>query len=400
MNNYHKIGVFFMIILTIMMLAGCGKDDALAVSNAAISVATQKTAIGTLAIDGTYIGTVSSENSANVIAQVSGVVEAVNVSVGESVTAGALLCQLDDSAVQHSLASSEAGYESAVAGYNTATAHYAPDDTDSSLENKVRLARQNTENMQALFQDGAVSQAQLDGAIDTQIEAEAALKSAKAGIETAQAAMQSAQAGVDSARYQISLYQLTAPISGVIDSINATVNNLMPSGTVAMTITDPDSRSVVFYVSDKVRAHLAEGNAVAVQYNGSEYMGTVSEVGMAVDMAAGLFRVKAFLQGAADLPNGATVELTTVTETAKDQILVPYDALYFENGAAYVYVVEDSKAVKRDVTVTLYDATTAAIQTGLTVDEVVITSWSSTLKDGVAVSADASQALEESDVMQ
>jgi RND family efflux transporter MFP subunit len=400
MYNYHKTGMLIIIVLAIGMLAGCGKDDALTVSNTSIAVATQTAEKGMLSINGSFIGTVSSENRANVIAQVSGVVESVNVSVGDPVEAGELLCQIDDSAVQHNIESAQAGYESAVAGYETATANYSPSNDASSLENKVRLARQNADNMRQLFQEGAVSQAQLDNAIDGQIEAEAALKTAQAGIDTAQAAMQSAEAGVNAARYQVSLYQLTAPISGIVDAVNATEHNLLPSGTVALMISDPDSRSVVFYVSDQVKAQMTEGNAVTVRYNGTEYQGTVHEVGKAIDMTTGLFGIKAVLQGASDLPIGVTVELTTVTQIAEDQILVPYDALYFENGKAYVYVVEDSKAVKRDVTVALYDAVTAAIQDGLTVGETVITSWSSTLKDGVAVSTDSSQALEESDMMQ
>ena len=80
------------------------------------------------------------------------------------------------------------------------------------------------------------------------------------------------------------------------------------------------------------------------------------------------------------------MELTTTAYSQSNAILVPSDALYFESGdSSYVYVVENGTAVRRNVTVGLYDNETTAITGGLDVGEEVITTWSAGLRDGVPV---------------
>jgi RND family efflux transporter MFP subunit len=401
MKMYPKMKIILVAFFVATAIAGCSGNDALAVSDATITVETQRATVGTLALESQYIGTIASENEAQVIAQVSGVVEAVHVKVGDRVKVGTLLCQMDDTTAQYTLESSKAGYESAVAGYGSATA-YGSDSSQgiSSLTSKVRLAQQNADNMAVLFQTGAISQAQLDSAQDSLLEAQAALKAANAGVDTAEAALQSAQTGVAAANYQTQLYQVTAPIDGVIDTVNVVANNMFAGGNIAFAISDPNSRTVIFYVSDQVWAQLTVGRAVIVNYNEKTYQGAVSEIGTAVDPATGLFKVKALLSNADDLPNGAIAAINMVTHTTDTALLVPYEALYFENNKAFVYIDKEGTAKKCFVTVESYNSETAAVKEGLIEGDAVITSWSSALKDGVAVRSNTSQALEENDVSQ
>ena len=66
-------------------------------------------------------------------------------------------------------------------------------------------------------------------------------------------------------------------------------------------------------------------------------------------------------------------------------ILIPSDAMFFENGVAYVYVVQDGKAVRTDVAIGLYTADEIAVTDGLLPGDEVITTWSASLRDGVDV---------------
>lgn len=104
-----------------------------------------------------------------------------------------------------------------------------------------------------------------------------------------------------------------------------------------------------------------------------------------VDAATGLFQIKALIDGAQDLPDGLSVSVTTVSSVARDAIVVPNDVLYFDNGTAYVYLVQNNQAVRTEVEVALYTQESAAVTGGLTDGDVVITSWSSTLKDGTPI---------------
>ena len=95
--------------------------------------------------------------------------------------------------------------------------------------------------------------------------------------------------------------------------------------------------------------------------------------------------MKAVIDGAQDLPDGLSVELTTTAHRTAGAVLVPSDAMFFEDGVAYVYVVQDGKAVRTDVTIGLYTADQIAVTAGLTPGNEVITTWSSSLRDGVDV---------------
>ena len=77
---------------------------------------------------------------------------------------------------------------------------------------------------------------------------------------------------------------------------------------------------------------------------------------------------------------------TTDTYNEKNALIIPYDALYFESEQAYLYIVEDGKAKKVEVTTGLFDESNAVITDGISKDDMVITTWSAQLRDGVKVS--------------
>ena len=66
-------------------------------------------------------------------------------------------------------------------------------------------------------------------------------------------------------------------------------------------------------------------------------------------------------------------------------LLVPYDAVYYDDNQAYVFCAVDGVAERRDVTVGLYSDDTAAITSGLFALDQVIVSWSPRLREGAAV---------------
>lgn len=98
------------------------------------------------------------------------------------------------------------------------------------LEEQLRLAQDNYEDTKHLFEMGAASQAEVDQANQALLSAQAGVEAARAGLSSAQAGIQSAQVGVNSAQYQLSLYNMTAPISGVVEAVNLTLNNFASSG--------------------------------------------------------------------------------------------------------------------------------------------------------------------------
>ena len=360
----------------------------------------------------------STKATAQVITLVSGTADEIAVSVGDSVQAGDLLCRIDDESARLALQNARAAYQTALSGVGTAEAavrgaesqyqsaleSYGGEPWDetrslSVLEEQVRLARENYDNMTAMLEIGATSQVEVDQAHSAMRQAEAglaaaqsALNAAQSGVEQANSAAQQAQSGaaqaqvgVESAEYQLTLYHLTAPISGIVESINVTENNFTGSGTPAFVISNGRNKTVTFYITDQVRQNMALGQVVTVSLGERAYTGAITEVSGVVDAQTGQFNVKAIINEAQDLPDGLAVELRTTAYFENGAVIIPNDAVYYDNGAAYVFVAEDGMARRRDVTVSLYTAESAAVTNGLRKGDQVIVSWSADLRDGSVI---------------
>lgn len=195
-----------------------------------------------------------------------------------------------------------------------------------------------------------------------------------------------AQLGVDSAQLALSYYTVTSPISGVVTSRSVDVNGIAGSGSPAFTIANENSMTVTFQVGEAVKSTLGIGDEIIVERNGAEYTGHITEVGVAVNMQTGLFQVKANVDADGDtLPSGVSVKITADTYKQNGSVVIPYDAVYYDNDGAYVYLCVDGKAAKTYVTTGIFNDTDIVIIDGIEAGDTVITSWSARLLDGVEV---------------
>ena len=197
------------------------------------------------------------------------------------------------------------------------------------------------------------------------------------------AQLQAASVGVDSAKMQLDFYTVKAPISGVVEAANVKKEDMAAAGNPAYIISNKDSMTVTFNVTEKAKNTMNAGDHVTVERNGETFDGTITEIGTMAGQQTKLFQVKATIPGAGDkLPNGVSVKVSATTEKEDGSTLVPFDALYFSGGDAYVYCVVDNKLVRTSVTVGLMDDDHAVIEDGLDADSLVVSNWSSKLRNG------------------
>lgn len=228
-------------------------------------------------------------------------------------------------------------------------------------------------------------------ALEDNIDAAEDAKDAAGGTDAYDAQIKAAQTGVESAQYQKDLYTVTAPIDGVIESVNVTANEISAQGYPAFTISDKEAMEVSFYVPEEVRDYLRPGDQIHVETPSGDVKGRISLIGTAVDPQKGLFKVTAEITTVTDksLLSNTSVSLSLVTNSVKDQILIPFDAVYYDNDQAYVFVAEKGtegdRAVRRDVTAGAYNNEMIAILDGLSDGDQVITTWGAGLKDGAPI---------------
>ncbi len=215
---------------------------------------------------------------------------------------------------------------------------------------------------------------------------------------TYSAQLSQANVALESAQYQLDMYTIKAPISGQIESISVEKDAMTSAGNPAYVISNKDSMTVTFYVSEKVKDALTVGDAIEVERDDESFAGTITEVGTMAGAQTKLFEVKAMVIGAGDkLPSGVSVKVHATTQREQSGLVIPYDAVYFSAGDAYVYCVEDGKLVKTSITVGLMNDDEVSVEDGLNAESQVVTTWSSKLRDGAeVVIAGAKDAADES----
>lgn len=210
-----------------------------------------------------------------------------------------------------------------------------------------------------------------------------ALEDTKEQLNTS---LELAELGVESAKLMLSYYQVTTPISGKVIAKNVEVNSMATSANYAYVVADQDTMVVTFQVSESIMNTLQKDQKIKVERNGVEFDGVITEVGNAVNMQTGLFQIKADVHvNGAQLPSGVSVKITSDTYTADNQIVIPYDAVYYDTQGSYVYVAQGGHAVKTYVTTGIFNDSSMEITGGISVGDTVITSWSPRLLDGVEV---------------
>lgn len=212
------------------------------------------------------------------------------------------------------------------------------------------------------------------------------------------AQLAAASLGIESAQTQLSYYTIKAPISGVIEAISVKENAMASAGYTAYTISNKDNMVVTFNVTEAAAKKLQVGDPIEAERDDKCYQGTITEVGVMASAQTKLFTVKASLGRTEDLSTGVSVKVRAESQKSSDVLKVPYDALYFRNGKAYVYCAEDGKAVMTEVTTGLINDTEAEILSGIDSNSMVITTWSSQLKDGVNVTVKGEETTETEEI--
>ncbi len=299
---------------------------------------------GDLSLTTGLTGTVEAADVVYVYAKASGDVTDVLVKAGDQVEQGQVLMEIDTEQVEA-----------------------AKNSLDSA---KVKLDEANStlSRMQILYNGGDLSNQ----------EYEQYLNSAK----TAQLSYESAKLNYDK---QVEYSTITAPLAGRIESCDVDVYDRISQQSQLCVISGEGQNRITFYVTQRMMQNLQVGDALEVSKNGVTLEGAISEISSMVDSDTGLFKVKAEVAGSDEIAIGSTVKISLVTERAEGAMLVPVDAIYYSGGEGYVYVDEDGVAKMAKVEVGLYDDDYAEILSGLTYEDVVVSTWSSNLYEGAKI---------------
>ena len=297
-----------------LLATGCGKpaaDDPKAVA-AAQGLPVTLVPADTREVERTIVvsGPVSAWEEMQLGVEVSGVrVTRLNVDVGQSVTAGQVLLELDARTLDSELAQAGAALNEAEAG--------------------AALAQANLRRSEALVRDKLVSAASVD-------ELRAARSQAIARQATARAMRDTAQLRRDFAT-------LRAPDSGVISKRLVQPGQVVAAGTPLLHLIRDNRLEWRAELADSELARVQVGDIVSITQAGTRIDGRVRAVSPGVDAVTRTGTLYADLPDPGPLRAGSYVE-GRITIGAAPGITVPVAAIVQRDGNSYVFTVEGKTA--------------------------------------------------------
>jgi len=179
-------------------------------------------------------------------------------------------------------------------------------------------------------------------------------------------------------------YTIVAPLDGVVLRRDGEIGEIAEVGQILFRVGVPKPLQVVAEVNEEDIPRVALGHTVLFRtdaFPDRRLEGMVREITPMGDVAAKTYRIKVALPDDTPLKPGMSVEANIVTREKPNALLIPADAL---QGNA-VFVLDDGRAHKRDVTVGIRGTRTVEILGGLADGERVASPAATELKDGARV---------------
>jgi len=328
-----------------------------------------RTSTGT--VERTFTGVAKAGAETTLSFRVAGTLVQLAASVGDRVTQGALIAEIDPADYTLLVKEAEAGLRQAEA-------------QASNAEADLRRVR-------GLYETNAASRDDYDAAI--------------AGAESARAQVEALTQRLEMARRQVEYTRLVAPTDGAIAEVRVELNENVGAGQPIAVMTSGGRPEVELAVPEGTIARIAPGQMVRVRFDalpGRTLQGRVTEVGVASGGMATTFPVTVILS--ADergvLPGmAASVAFEFAESGGRAAVVVPAYAVGEDRDGRFVFVVERSGAGqgiarRRAVTIGQLVADGLEVTSGLTDGDLLVTAGVNQLSDGDAVRIDDSQTTE------
>ncbi len=261
----------------------------------------------------------------------------------------------------------------------------------AQFEAERDLAKKNLERNENLVKSGDIAKAEYDQALtnfrvaDKRVEAQnRAIELAQSSVNSAQASLRSAQANVGTqqarlrtiqtgarpedigvaqqrvaetesalsvAKQQAGNASVYAPFAGKVTKVNAETGQTVGSqGVLTLVSVEPEIR---LDVDESNLSSLRVGQEAVISsgaFSDSNFQGTVSELGAAVDQARGTIEIKVVPNNTPEwLRPGQTVDVNIITAKNVNRLLVPENALIRVGDETVVFVIEDGKVAQKPV---------------------------------------------------
>jgi len=340
--------------------------------------------------------------------KITSTITAFQVQRGSRVKKGQLLAVLENKDLAAAAEASKGDLDQAEASYVTTVNSSLPQqiqkaELDAAAAKAAFDAQQKVyESRRDLFQQGALPRRELDAAEVALVQARSQNEQAQKqfadlqrlgkqqALKAAKGSQESAQGHYRAAAAQLSYSEIRSPIDGVVTDRPLYVGDLATANQPILTVMNTSKLIAKAHIPQSEAAALKVGNPAELKVPGLDdpVKGRVSLVSPALD--PGSTTIEVWVESSQ--PNGAvkpgmTVEVSMISKTAKDVVVVPTAAI-FKNaeGADYVLLAgSDGKAHQKTVQLGVRNAELTQIAAGISPGDLVITSGGYAVPDGTQI---------------
>jgi multidrug efflux system membrane fusion protein len=335
---------------------------AAATVSAPVAVTAAPATTGDIGVYLSAIGTVTPVYTDSITSQVTGVIRSVHYNEGQVVRRGAPLIDIDPQPYAAQLAEAKGTLE--------------------RDENLLAQAQMDLERYRQAWKRNGIPRQQFEDQEKVVLQDQGTVNYDKAAVQYAQV--------------ELNYCHIVAPISGRVGIRLVDPGNLVTANatTSLVVITQFRPITVVFTLAEdslsQVLGQMSKGHQLIVEaydrtQNTSLGVGKLTTIDNQIDTTTGTVKLRASFDNSKNLlfPN-QFVNTRLLVTTLHDQTLIPSSAIQHNGDTAFVYLLQDGKAISRNVNTGISDHGQTAVQ-GINPGDVVANSSFEKLQNGAPI---------------
>jgi RND family efflux transporter MFP subunit len=339
------------------------------------------------------VGTLAAVDQVTISSEADGKVSRILADLGDRVTAGQVLIQIDNEKQQYTYDQQQAVLARTLAQYGAPDPQHLPE-----IEKTPDVQRANADLVQAtqafdraseLFKRTLVSQQVLDDARTALQSKRASYDAALQNARNLRASIQASEATMKLAGRQLRDTEIRAPFDGFVEKRLVNQGELVKTQMPVMAVVRLNPLKVIAEIPEKMAPWISAGQAVDLQvdaYQNRKFAGKLSRISPGVNAATRAFPFEAIVPNAdSALKPGTFARVHIESGKVDDVLTLPYAALQYRYGVNRVFVVNGDKLAMRELAVGERLGDRIEVLSGVKAGERVAVTDVDTLADGARV---------------
>lgn len=365
-----KILSLCFLFTSVIILTGCGsKGDLEKTSTKSYPVKVLEVKNENYPISLEYEGITGGSEVRKLSFKSSGKISKIYVSKGQQIKKGASLVDLDKSDLNFDMEAAKAQMDSASSQYTKAV-----NGAQAEEINKAEIAVKNAEDNYnyykdlydknaKLYQSGAISKQELEGAKLQSDSYESALNNARQTLQQLQngtraedkkgllAQLNSTKANYDSKVNLVQDASLTSDVDGYVVDVLCKESEIQAAGTPVVLIRSENQVITIGLSSDDVKK-VKTGTKAQVKINDNKVDGEIVNIVQMSDKTSGTYSAEIRLLNPIDNSTFYIGDIVKVYVSIgdKNSIWIPISSI-LNDGEDYVYIAENGRAVRKNITI-------------------------------------------------